>query len=246
MKYLLLWLEGPLQAWGADSRFDYRRTNGFPTISGLFGMLLASSGDSGSQEELLKRLADAPVYVVCFQKNGNSCKPVLKDFQMVGNGYDAKDLWETLNIPKKSDGGRAVGGGAKLTYREYLADSCFAAVCGLPDDLAEKFSKSLQHPVFDLYLGRKCCVPSTFIYQGLFESLDNAADTLREKCREKGFSEAVRVVCSIEDSSNQGTFLMNDIPIRFGKNRLYRDRWVVCLNVELKDFSMQWLQNALS
>ena len=81
MKYLLLWLAGPLQSWGADSRFDFRQTLEFPTKSGVYGMLLAASGDSGPQEELLARMADAPLTVVTFEaKSGR-----LQDFHMVGN-----------------------------------------------------------------------------------------------------------------------------------------------------------------
>ena len=59
-KFLTLWLEAPLQSWGCDSRFDARHTLDYPTKSGLYGLLLAASGDLGAQEELLGALADAP------------------------------------------------------------------------------------------------------------------------------------------------------------------------------------------
>ena len=31
-------------------------------------------------------------------------QPLLRDFQMVGSGYDASDPWQDLLIPKKTDG----------------------------------------------------------------------------------------------------------------------------------------------
>ena len=65
-KFLTLWLEGPLQAWGYDSRFDTRRTLSFPTRSGLTGMLLAAAGASGPQQELLAELAEYPLNVYSF------------------------------------------------------------------------------------------------------------------------------------------------------------------------------------
>ena len=97
-------------------------------------------------------MADAPLSVLTFQHRLEK----LNDYHMVGNGYDESDKWESRNIPRKKDGTKAVGGGAKRTYREYLQNSCFAAVLGLPDELAEKFAAALQNPVYDLYLGRKC------------------------------------------------------------------------------------------
>ena len=134
MKHLFLWLAGPLQSWGADSRFDFRQTLDFPTKSGIYGMLLASSGDSGSQEELLARMAEAPLAVVTFESPTGR----LQDFHMVGNGYDEKNAWESLHIPRTAGGTKAVGGGAKRTYRDYLQDRAFAAILGIPDDLAPK------------------------------------------------------------------------------------------------------------
>lgn len=229
MKHLFLYLAGPLQSWGADSRFDFRQTLDFPTKSGIYGMLLASSGDSGPQEQLLSRMADAPLTVVSFASPTGR----LRDFHMVGNGYDEKDKWESLHIPRTNTGAKAVGGGAKRTFRYYLQDRAFAAFLGLPDDLAEKFAASLQTPVFDLYLGRKCCVPSDPVFQGLYDSeaaaLKGMTAFLAAKAENCGgvprrpewiFREAA-------EGGDPEAMLLNDVPVRFGVNRLYRDRWVV-------------------
>jgi CRISPR system Cascade subunit CasD len=53
---------------------------------------------------------------------------LLRDFHMVGSGYNDQDPWETLLIPKKTDGKPAVGGGSKITYRYFLQDAAFAIV----------------------------------------------------------------------------------------------------------------------
>ena len=44
MSTLLLRFAGPLQAWGADSRFDVRRTNREPTKSGVIGLIASALG----------------------------------------------------------------------------------------------------------------------------------------------------------------------------------------------------------
>lgn len=229
MKYLLMWLAGPLQSWGADSRFDFRQTLNFPTKSGVYGMLLAASGDSGPQEELLARMADAPLTVVTFETKAGR----LQDFHMVGNGYDKASSWESQHIPRTEEGTVAVGGGAKRTYRDYLQDYAFAAILGLPDDLAEKFASALRQPVFDLYLGRKCCVPSAPIFQGVYAAEGNADAALKKFLETEAVSRdgaPLRpqwIIRTAVDGSDPEAMLLNDVPVRFGINRLYRDRWVV-------------------
>ena len=52
-KYVLLWLEAPLQSWGFESKFGRRETLDFPTKSGVLGLILSAMGRSGEQQELL-------------------------------------------------------------------------------------------------------------------------------------------------------------------------------------------------
>ncbi|MDR3139119.1 MAG: type I-E CRISPR-associated protein Cas5/CasD, partial [Treponema sp.] len=139
--YLLLWFEGPLQCWGADSRFGRRHTLSFPTKSGVLGLICAALGARGEQRELLAEMAPLDQTVISYvrsgkDKNGLSVKTeqetLLRDFHMVGSGYDDSDPWQSQHIPKKADGGKAVGGGSKMTYRYYLQDAKFAVVVEVP------------------------------------------------------------------------------------------------------------------
>lgn len=55
MATLLLRLAAPLQAWGADSKFETRKTNREPTKSGVIGLLAAALGlRQGSLQEVLQ------------------------------------------------------------------------------------------------------------------------------------------------------------------------------------------------
>ena len=219
-KFLAMWLEGPLQSWGYDSRFDTRRTLDFPTRSGLTGLLLAASGDSGPQEKLLEKMASFPLTVYGCGEN----LPQLTDFHMVGNGYDDHSKWEKLMTPKKSDGGTPVKGGAKLTYRCYLVDRCFAAIWRMEPFYAEKFAQALQTPVYDIFLGRKCCVPSELVFQGCFDDEAEALTHLRKLARKKG-----RALCGsyreVPDAeADEETLLLADVPVRFGLHKVFRER----------------------
>ena len=149
--YLLLWLEGPLQAWGYDSKFGLRLTLPFPTRSGVMGLILSALGAGGEQKELLGRFRSLHHAVYAYSLPGIASSELV-DFQVVGNGYDASSDWESKMIPKKRDGNAAVGGGSKLTFRHYLQDAAFAVIQEVPDDMAGMIEESLKAPVWPVFL----------------------------------------------------------------------------------------------
>jgi CRISPR system Cascade subunit CasD len=232
-KYILLWIEAPLQSWGADSKFGRRDTLPFPTKSGVLGLVLCAMGASGPQNDLLAKLSLETLQIAAYVrsklgKDGHTCdkisrEPLLRDFQMVGSGYDDKDIWQKLLIPKTSEGKPAVGGGTKMTYRYYLQDARFAAVLEVPVDMADTISNALENPVYDLYFGRKNCVPAEKIFQGSFDNIAGAWGKAEEIAMDKQLLEDFRVL----DGEYEGDVMtLNDVPIQFGEIKKYRDRRV--------------------
>jgi len=232
-KYILLWIEAPLQAWGADSKFGRRDTLPFPTKSGVLGLVLCAMGASGPQNELLAKLSSGVLQIVSYVrskpgKDGQARvkggkEPLLRDFHMVGSGYDDKDIWQKLLIPKTSEGKPAVGGGSKMTYRYYLQDACFAVLLEVPADMNDSISNALQNPVYDLYFGRKNCVPAEQIFQGSFESIADVWQKAGALAQDKQLLEDFRVL----DGEHDGEMMtLNDVPVQFGDVKKYRDRRV--------------------
>ena len=226
VKYMLLWLEGNLQSWGADSKFNRRSTMPFPTRSGILGLVCCALGSGGEQKELLAIFAPLKQLVISYG-NAKTPKTQLRDFHMVCSGYDEKDPWETLHIPKTSEGKKAVGGGTKLTHRYYLQDAKFAVVMEIPADMSAELEKAMQHPVWDLYLGRKNCPPKDFIFRGIFKSKDAAIAAADEIAGNKELHEQFRVLDGTVDGGEQIT--INDMPLQFGKIKKYRDRIITLL-----------------
>jgi len=224
-QFLLLWLEGPLQAWGSDSRFGRRDTLKFPTKSGVLGLVCCALGASGEQKQLLKEFSSLRNTVVSY--GSNPSEPVLRDFQMVGNGYDDSDPWATLLIPKTSNGKKAVGGGTKMTYRFFLVDAKFAVALEVPSARVDSVVEALKNPTFDLYLGRKACVPTDFIYRGVFRTEADALEQAALLATEKNLVEFFRVV----DGEAEGEVMsLNDVPLQFGPAKKYRDRRVTIVS----------------
>lgn len=231
--YLLMWFEAPLQSWGYDSRFGKRETLQFPTKSGTIGLLFNALGYKGLQTEALKEYADLNIEVIAFPRyiNGRAqVLPTLCDFQMVGSGYDDKDPWQVLMIPKTSEGKKAVGGGTKMTFRHYLQDMAFAVLLEMPVEKRDLVSQALCAPVYDLSLGRKCCAPTEFVFQGIYETKDEANQKAFVIGEEK---ERVATFRVIEGESEDGEpMTINDVPLQFGSDKRYRDRLVTVIPIE--------------
>ena len=144
MATLLLRLAAPLQAWGADSKFETRKTAREPTKSGVIGLLAAALGLRRDETEPLTRLAGLR-FGVRVEREGQ----LLVDFHMARN--EEKDR-------------------SYVTYRHYLEDAVF--LVGLESEdtaLLQELAEALTHPVFPLYLGRRACPPTLPLCLGLRE-----------------------------------------------------------------------------
>lgn len=232
MEYILLWLEGPMQSWGYDSRFGRRETLPFPTRSGILGLLCSALGRGGEQREWLEKMQLYKQDIISYNRKalyGDSQREIpLRDFHMVGSGYNQSDSWQKLLSPKKSDGSSPVGAGTKITYRAYLQDACFACILSVPKDEAEEIEHYLQQPVWELSLGRKCCVPTEFIFQGRFLKKEQAIQKAKVLAQSKNKVEDFSVVDEIVP---EGEIInLNDVPIAFGLAKLYKDRQVTWIN----------------
>lgn len=231
---LLLWLEAPLQSWGFDSRFGRRDSLDFPTRSGVLGLLCCAMGAGGEQREWLELMARQTQTVLAFglskeRKEGERKalprQPLLRDFHMVGAGYDLNDPWQKLLEPYMSNGKPRTsdGGGTKMTYRYYLQDMAFAVLLTVPEAEAQVIATALQAPVWDLYLGRKNCVPTDFIYRGLFADEQQARQAALELATAKERLELFQV---LEGEHDGEVLTLNDVPLQFGEHKKYRDRRV--------------------
>lgn len=131
MATLLFRLDGPLQSWGTDSKFENRRTEMIPTKSGIIGLLAAACG----------RKRDADISDLRKLHIGiRTDKPgvVIVDFHNAGTGT------------KKP----------YLTRRYYLSDAAFTVGIESNDlNKLLELKECLEHPEYPLFLGRRSCPP---------------------------------------------------------------------------------------
>jgi CRISPR system Cascade subunit CasD len=191
MATLLLRLAAPLQAWGAESKFEQRRTLRFPTKSGVTGLLAAALGLS--REEPLDRLNALRFGVRC-DREGD----LLPDYH-------------TAHHPQ-------VEKMAYITVRHYLSDAVFLA--GFESDDAaflQELEEALRHPVYPLFLGRRSCPPTMPLVLGIREK--SLLEALRQEPRlcEKRRDESGEMFIYFEDANGEAR--LRDIPLSFSQTR---------------------------
>lgn len=185
MSTLLLRFAAPMQAWGADSRFDIRKTNREPTKSGVVGLLAAALG--------LQR--DAPLNELTALRMGVRVDRegvLLRDFHMV---HGEKSSY--------------------VTTRYYLCDAVFLVGVFSEDEvLMRRLEEAVRCPAFPLFLGRRSCPPEGRVCLGLRAmTLEDALTSEPSLAAHGEFQQPERLRMVLEDP--RGTARLRDMPISF-------------------------------
>lgn len=160
---LIFRLEGVLQSWDDNSKFDYRKTGMFPTKSAVIGLLGCALGLERKDVQL-GAICEAVSMIVRGDRPGE----LLVDFHTI-----------TGSPLMSASGGTRAGGNTIISHRSYLQDASFLVGLSGPRELLEKLSNALMHPKWTVYLGRKSCVPSVPVIGTLTEEYDSLLDAMQ-------------------------------------------------------------------
>ena len=152
--YLILRLDGPMQAWGTHTFEDYRPSNPFPTRSGLLGLLGACLGLDRRDTTALNQLADSVEFTVrvdqTAQRPGSD--------QVVPRHAVKLADYHTVLDARKVDG--SANKFPVQSQREYLFDAAFTVAVGSKPKAGltlVEIAAALQRPRFTPVLGRRSC-----------------------------------------------------------------------------------------
>ena len=162
---MMLRLEGALQSWGEASAWDNRGTENFPAKSAIAGLIACAMGLERGDPEILQLQqsitmgirADRPGQAVC-------------DFHTV------QGMPNILNAAGK---GRGKNGNTIVSHRWYLQDASFLVVIETTDIWRQRIVTALQDPRWPVYLGRKNCVPSRPVLEGISGDYETILQALR-------------------------------------------------------------------
>ena len=148
-------------------------------------------GMSGDLTKLFGKLNKVGIEVFAM-----SDSQVETDFQTLGNGWADSDHWfidrnkkqkftEPVNIGQMmvehKINGKPSSKPTSTLDKDYLVNQRFVALLSFEDDgFANEVAEALQHPVWQMYIGRKKCIPCGDVFYGLFDSKDEAMKAVGE------------------------------------------------------------------
>ena len=153
-RFLILRLDGPLQAWGTHTYEDFRPANHFPTRSGLLGLIGACLGLERHDRPALEQLAQSVEFTV--RVDGEVCRPQQEKLQR-RDSLKLRDF-HTVCDARKVNGSKSEY--PVVSYREYLHDAAFTvAVMEKPNAVysLERLIQALRQPLYTPVLGRRSC-----------------------------------------------------------------------------------------
>ena len=207
--YLIIKLQGPMQAWGSHTFEDYRPSNNFPTRSAIVGLLAACLGIDRQDQDKQIALADGLVMAV------------RQDDFSGGNGaYPSSRIidFHTVEKARKVDGKENKN--PVVSRREYLCDASFtvamrvsaSATCSL-----DEVKASLDSPVYTPFLGRRSCPISRPLFETSFKA-SSFAEALSQVAPSRG------LIYSDVDEGSDGQIRLRDVPLN--SNRQFGTRSV--------------------
>lgn len=200
MNVLVLRLAGPLQSWGARSRFVRRTTEAMPTKSGIIGLLAAARGVR--RQDPIEEFLGLSLAVRTDQPG-----TMMRDFHTAHH--------------------QVTGAAMPLSHRYYWTDAVFTAYIGGPKELLEGLQEALADPAYPLYLGRRACVPEGRIVLGVKDG--SIADQVRATPWQAGRPHQRRtksVDVELDVQADVGVFeglsgsrQVQDVPVSFDPER---------------------------
>lgn len=213
-QFLILKLDGPMQAWGGHTYEDFRPSHGFPTRSGLLGLIGACMGLERLDTPGLAGLSQALEFAVHADRSAlrlNQEKPMAKEGQKLID-------FHTVNDARKVDG--KANKFPVVSRREYLFDAAFTVAVGahLESDLAA-VEQAVRRPLYTPTLGRRSCPLARPLLDGRREA-DNLLRALAMAEPEDG-----AIYVEGERYRNDRPLPMRDVPMH-GRHRSFGTRFV--------------------
>lgn len=167
--YLIMKLQGAMQAWGGHTYEDYRPSLIFPTRSAIIGLLGACLGIERQDLTGLKALDNSFKLTIRANKRKTVQreKPVVKPLVSMQKITD----FHTVQHARKVDGKPRQE--AIVSRREYLCDAEFTLALSFAEDAdydLERVKQDIQKPIYTPFLGRRSCP----IQSPLYEAVINA------------------------------------------------------------------------
>lgn len=215
MRYLILRLDGPMQAWGTHTFEDFRPSSLYPTRSALVGLLAACMGIDRKDSTALERLSSSITLDVRIDTEAS--RP-MGTVNVRKHHVKMTDYHTVLNARRAT---RSPKDGETIqTRREYLCDAVFTVSIGLRPNSSiqmDSVEQALRKPVYTPTLGRRGCPISRPLLDCSVDATDGV-DALRK-------IDANGSLAYSESVASSQPVRLRDVPI-YGHRRKFGTRIV--------------------
>jgi CRISPR system Cascade subunit CasD len=172
-----------------------------PTKSGVVGLLACALGLRADQD--IRDLSGSLHIAVRCDRPG---VPLVDYHTVVGGVMSAKGKIKKNATTKEPE--------TVESRRHYLCDASFLVAVQAPPELTARLAEAVQHPRWPIYLGRKSCVPSRPVFEGVGDcpSLETALEALPLRPAGRTAEQRIRVV--VECLPGQGVRRRDEIRSR--------------------------------
>ena len=220
--FLILRLDGPMQAWGTHTFEDFRPSNLFPTRSGLLGLLGACLGLERNDLVGQAQLAASVEFSV--RVDQALARPGLGQ-PMSKRNVKLPDF-HTVMDARKVDG--KANKFPVVSRREYLFDAAFTVAVGSKPGASvtlTQLAAALRQPLYTPSLGRRSCPLARPLLEGELEAEDALAALTKT-------TPAGGLVYSETQASDQ-PLRLRDVPLyghkrQFGTHLVYLHKEPTC------------------
>lgn len=175
-KALKLICSGILQSWrntglGPNCRY----TELMPTKSGIAGIIACALGYPRGDSRIEKLKNSFELYIdnktsTPIKPGANTTPDVLFDFQ-------------TVSAPDMLTAGGGMLHSPSIIMREYVVGYRYVLYLKAEEELLRKIETALNEPVWDYYLGSKCCIPAEPVCRGMCEMPEVEDDNVYQHIR---------------------------------------------------------------
>lgn len=189
-RYLILVLEGPLLAFGAEAVDARGPTCDWPGASQLTGLLANALGYRREDRADLAALQDRLSFAIRIDRG----ETPVRDFQTAKLAKNDKG-WTTRGVPEGRDGGAATYDSPHIRERDFIPDGRVVVALTLVDapqaagaapirsaPSVDDLATALAEPARPLFIGRKPCLPSRPILEGVVAAADPLAALATVAC----------------------------------------------------------------
>ncbi len=215
-----------MQSWGYNSEYTYRNSGLFPSKSAVLGMCCAAKGlarGSEGEKSFLESLSGCLMTAIAIPRQRS-----IADKSWHVNVRRIEDF-HTIENTKTASG--SSNKNAVITYRQYLCDADFIVLLeNIESNIAGQLEEKLIDPDWGVWLGRKSCIPSTPVFAGKFDILDDVCHELLRGKKLNSFTYQKEVL-----SFSDGADTLMDEPLDYAIDKRERgQRRVVFHEAEMK------------